>query len=550
MIILTPKSINTEDAILNEYGRIGILLDRNVALISAIYSCFSNNITYVPLDLNWPDERINNAISIAQIDIVLTNKKYVHRLNVNVKAIVVDDRRAISFKKNHRPNETAYILFTSGSTGVPKGVEITRESLFNFIDGVSEIIDFSKERRIACLTTVSFDIFFLESIMALYKGLTIILADDDEQRNPKLMANLIKDNAVDMIQMTPSRMQLLLSQDNELSCLKGVKDIMIGGESFPFSMLRTLQEKTTAKIYNMYGPTETTIWSTISDLTHKHRIDIGRPIKNTEIYILNEDLSILPNGQVGEICIAGKGLASGYVGRDDLTAKNFIYLPQNPDVRIYRTGDMGRYLPDGDLECLGRIDNQVKIRGHRIELEEIESYLNQVDGINQSVVIAIETSETDKVLVAFYTSDINLAPKDISDYLLLKIPEYMIPAMFKRIESFIQMTNGKIDRKRVLECVEIKVYETTPEKSILNELNDVQRKAFEVIVSTLDSKIGDVTLETTLGRAGVDSITFVSLAIAFESEFGFEWDDEMLLMTKFDTVKSMIEYVESRVPRK
>ena len=123
----------------------------------------------------------------------------------------------------------------------------------------------------------------------------------------------------------------------------------------------------------------------------------------------------------------------------------------------------------------------------------------------------------------------------------------MIPAMFKRIESFIQTTNGKIDRKRVLECVEIKVYETTPEKSILNELNDVQRKAFEVIVSTLDSKIGDVTLETTLGRAGVDSITFVSLAITFESEFGFEWDDEMLLITAFSTIRSMVEYVDSKI---
>lgn len=147
-----------------------------------------------------------------------------------------------------------------------------------------------------------------------------------------------------MVQMTPSRMQLLLNYDKELSCLKNVKEIMIGGESFPLSLLRRLKEKTNAKIYNMYGPTETTIWSTVSDLTQKDRIDIGRPIKNTEVYIVDESLSILPEGQVGEIYIAGKGLARGYVGKNDLTIEKFIYLPQKPDVRVYRTGDMGRYL--------------------------------------------------------------------------------------------------------------------------------------------------------------------------------------------------------------
>ena len=212
--------------------------------------------------------------------------------------------------------------------------------------------------------------------MALNKGLTVVLADEEEQRNPKLMAKFIQDNAVDIIQMTPSRMQLLLNYDKELICLKSVKEIMIGGEAFPFGLLQTLQEKTTARIYNMYGPTETTIWSTISNLTYKDHIDIGRPIKNTEIYIMDDSLTLLPSGQIGEICIGGKGLAKGYVGRDDLTAEKFIYLPQKPNVRVYRTGDMGRHLPDGDLEYLGRTDNQVKIRGHRVELEEIESHLN------------------------------------------------------------------------------------------------------------------------------------------------------------------------------
>lgn len=361
------------------------------------------------------------------------------------------------------------------------------------------------------------------------------------------MAKLIQDNEVDMVQMTPSRMQLLLNYDKELSCLKNVKEIMIGGESFPLSLLRRLKEKTNAKIYNMYGPTETTIWSTVSDLTQKDRIDIGRPIKNTEVYIVDESLSILPEGQVGEIYIAGKGLARGYVGKNDLTIEKFIYLPQKPDVRVYRTGDMGRYLPDGDLEYLGRTDNQVKICGHRIELEEIESHLNQIDGIHQAVVIASEISETNKMLQAFYTSDTTLDQKEITDYLSSKLPEYMIPVRFKRVESFIQTANGKLDRKRVLECEEIKTSDGLPEESTLSELSAVPQKAFAVIKSTLAPTNEAVTLETSLGKAGVDSITFVTLVVALEGEFNFEWDDEMLLITAFSTIRSMVEYVESRV---
>ena len=324
--------------------------------------------------------------------------------------------------------------------------------------------------------------------MALQKGLTVVLANEDEQRNPKLMAKLIQNNAVDMIQMTPSRMQLLLNHDKELSCLQNVKEIMIGGESFPLSLLKTLQEKTSAKIYNMYEPTETTIWSAVSDLTVKKRIDIGHPIKNTEIYIVDENLYILPSGQAGEICISGKGLAKGYVGRDNLTSEKFLCLPQKPDIKVYRTGDMGRYLPDGDLEYLGRTDNQVKIRGHRIELEEIENHINQYNGIKQSVVVALEISETDKILNAFFTSENEVDSKDIKDYLSLKLPDYMIPVRFKRVEEFIQTVNGKIDRKRVLECIEIKSNEVASDTSIYDELPVVQKRAFDIIISNFKEK--------------------------------------------------------------
>lgn len=509
------------------------MMKRSPELLFLLYKFFKCGITYIPIDSNSPNSRVKLILNEVKPDLILTDSP----INYNY----------VNNEKRDNP-ELAYVLYTSGTTGRPKGVGITKESLINFIEGVSEKINFSAGKRIACFTTISFDIFFLESVMALLKGLTIVLANEIEQRNPKLMAKLIKDNAIDMIQMTPSRMQLLLNHDTELACLKNVKEIMIGGEYFPLRLLQSLQEKTTAKIYNMYGPTETTIWSTISDLTDKRCVDIGRPIKNTEVYIVDENLLILPDGGIGEICISGKGLAKEYIDRQDLTSEKFIYLPQKPDVKVYRTGDMGRYLSDGSLECLGRVDNQIKIRGYRIELEEIEQHINQFEGIKQSIVVALETINTEKSLQAFYTSDIALEPKNISKYLASKIPEYMIPAQYKRIENFIQTANGKIDRKRVLECVEIIEKDSNPQCNIFFELTKLQKKIFDVIVSSFDPEVAStISLDAEFAGAGIDSITFIKIVVALEEEFDFEFEDEMLLITNFQLVRTMIEYVESKV---
>jgi amino acid adenylation domain-containing protein len=518
--------------------RIAVILKRSPQLLFLLHYLFNNKITYIPIDPLYPQERIQYMLKNSNPDSIIIDSK-------KRSDYILDE---LNLPQKMFDEGVSYILYTSGSTGNPKGVKVTQESLLNFIDGISEIIDFSEGKRIGCFTTVSFDIFFLESIMALQKGLTVVLANDNEQRNPKLMAELIINNNIDMIQMTPSRMQLLCNHDKELSCLKNVKEIMIGGEPFPLSLLRILQQKTTAKIYNMYGPTETTIWSSVGDLTHKDYIDIGRPIKNTQIYIVDENLFILPDGQAGEICIAGKGLAKSYVGRNDLTTEKFVSLLRQPEIKVYRTGDLGRYLENGNLEYLGRTDNQVKIRGYRIELEEIESHLNQFERIKQSVVIALETNENEKILQAFYTSEGGINTKDISDYLSTKLPSYMIPSIFIRVEEFIQTSNGKIDRKRVLECIEIKSDEILSQNSDFVELNGIQKRAFEVIIENLsEKKLDDILFDMDFISVGLDSITFIKIVVALEGEFDFEFDDEMLLITKFPTIKSMIEYVESKI---
>lgn len=527
--------------------RVGIAVKSRLMQICSILSVISCNCIYVPISPDEPVERIktivNQCCDVLISDLALETK--VPCIKLDGLNWSIEDHKVCNEHFNPR-----YTIFTSGSTGAPKGVVIKRQAIINFIEGISEIIDFSAGRRIACLTNVSFDIFFLESIMALHKGLTVVLANEQERRNPELTSRLIRNHAVDMIQMTPSSIQLLLNYDKDLVCLENVKEIMIGGEPFPPNLLKILQKKTSAKIYNMYGPTETTIWSTVSDLTYKASVDIGRPIKNTKVYVVDENLSVLPDGEVGEILISGHGLADGYFGNHELTQESFVYLPFAHNTRAYKTGDLGRYLSNGVLECLGRIDNQVKLRGHRIELEEIEFYLNQFEGIKQSIVTIQEINANDRILSAFYTSETILDSQEINSFLASKLPSYMIPNKFTHVEAFFLTPNGKIDRKRILECTEVKT-DPTVDLDYAATLNDIQKKAFEVIISDLDVKVlNNISLDSDFSSIGIDSINFIRLIVALENEFNFEVDDEMLLSSAFPTIRTMIEYVEAKVSKK
>lgn len=533
---------------INKNQPIMIALDRTPKLVIAILSALEYGCPFLPIDFTMPMDRINYMISDSNVQTIITSEEHVNKFRS--KNVVIFDTSGVTGKRisdTDESNEVAYVLYTSGSTGKPKGVEVTRAGLLNFIEGVSELIDFSEGKLIACLTTVSFDIFFLESIMALYKGLTVVLSNEDEQRNPKLIARLITEHNIDMIQMTPSRMQLLLNYDKNFSCLNKVKEIMIGGEPFPLKLLKTLQENTDAKIYNMYGPTETTIWSAISDLTNKDTVDIGTPIKDTRIFIIDENLNVVESGEAGEICISGKGLAKGYINNNEMTEKSFVKLPHDSNMVVYRTGDYGRYMSGGNIECLGRIDNQVKIRGYRIELEEIETVLNSHPTICQSIVTTINVNEQDKALIAFYSGNIEILSDDIRRFILDKLPEYMLPIKYIRVDEFFYTANGKIDRKKLLENYLDQMSIVTEIESNDNSLS-LQDKVLKIIRENLDEKLAsNITCDTDFSSIGVDSITFIKIIVSLETEFDFEFDDEMLLFTAFPYVKTMVEYVETKV---
>ena len=541
--VLRSKNVGRKDIV-------AIMMKRSIDIIVSIFAVLKVGAAYLPIDPEYPEQRIKFMLTDSNASFVLTHSSMEDKID-NLKVLHIDKLYRHNSQENAYVYEgpisedLAYIIYTSGSTGNPKGVMIEHKAVVNFIKGITEIIDFNEGKKILALTTVSFDIFVLEALLPLTRGLTVILTDENTQKNPKLLSNTIIDNCVDMIQITPSMMQLLVNHDKELGCLKNLKEIMIGGEAFPEILLDKIKIYSSAKIYNMYGPTETTVWSTVSDLTEKNNIDIGKPILNTQIFIVDESNNLVKEGQEGELCIGGAGLARGYLNRPELTKERFVQNPFIPGERMYKTGDLAKWLPDGNINCLGRIDNQVKIRGNRVELEEIESYLLNYGSINQVVVVAKEGKENTKYLCAYFVSTEEIPVSDIRNHLLNSLPDFMVPSYFIRLDSLPRTPNGKIDRNSLSE-IELQQTEYVQDSINNHQADSVEVKVKKIICENTDISIrfDEIDIDGSLNELGINSITFIQIVVTIETEFDFEFEDEDLDANKFPTVQSLISYVE------
>lgn len=435
-------------------------------------------------------------------------------------------------------NESAYILYTSGTTGLPKAVEVTRKGLMNFIESVPKIIPFQPGQIIASFTSSTFDIFFLEAIMPLFLGLTVILSNDEQQRNPSKVIQMLTQYNIDILQMTPSHLRLLHLLDKSFTCLKNVQTLMVGGEVFPADLLSKLQSYANLKIYNMYGPTETTIWSTISDLTKKDNVDIGTPIENTRVYLLNEQMQ--KSYTEGEICIAGHGLAKGYKNNPVQTDKQFVFLPFEPFERVYKTGDIAKHDKNGNLIYIGRKDTQIKLHGHRIELEEIENILQTIKNIKMAVVCFDYESES---LIAFYMAESLYNESDLLYELSKRLPLYMVPKKYVLVNQFCYTSNGKIDRHSLLEQFKNEKSEAAiPENFV--ETDSIEITIIKLIADILKIKPVKFDFSLTPEQIGLDSISYINLIVKLEDEFNIEFADEVLSISDMKSLYHIVEMVK------
>ncbi len=433
---------------------IPLCIGRSIEMVVGIMGILKAGGAYVPISPENPVERNIYMLEDVGSAIVVGDSSAGENVRLaQGKVFISLDTDELNEQPVHNPerkptrDQLAYVIYTSGSTGKPKGVMIEHGSLINFLLSMQELISCNEQSLVLSLTTFTFDIAYLEIFLPLISGANTLMANTETSQDGFLISKLLSTHRISHIQGTPSTFQFLIdSRWNNSSNAK----VLVGGEALSPKLKDALT--TRGKIFNVYGPTETTIWSTIATLNSESRITIGKPISNTQVYIMDSEMRLCPIGVVGEIYIGGSGLARGYLNRPDLTMEKFISheFVAGVSVRLYRTGDMGRWTHDGDIEYLGRTDHQVKIRGYRIELGEIESILYESGFIRQCVVIADEDSAGMKRLVGYVVTEGKFEREQIIVYLKSRLPDYMVPYILINVESLPLTINGKIDRKLLL----------------------------------------------------------------------------------------------------
>ncbi|MCC3482362.1 MAG: amino acid adenylation domain-containing protein [Microcoleus sp. PH2017_12_PCY_D_A] len=447
---LQKKGVKPDDLV-------GICVDRSLEMVVGLLGVLKAGGAYVPIDPNYPDDRVEYTIENSEAKLLLTQQQLVKNLPTKAakEALVIcldADWSLIAQESQETPiasvtpENMAYVIYTSGSTGKPKGVQVLHRGAVNFLRSMQEQPGISAADILLSVTTLSFDIAVLELFLPLIVGAQVVILSREAAMDGRKLLKTIAQLGITILQATPATWRLLLESGWEgQSPMK----MLSGGEAMPKELAAQLLTKGT-ELWNMYGPTETTVWSTVYQVKDaEQRILIGKPIANTDIYILDPLLQPVPIGVAGELHIGGSGLARGYLQRPDLTTERFIPNPFRETERIYKTGDLARYLPDGNIECLGRLDFQVKIRGFRIELGEIESVLVKHPKVQQAVVIVREDFPGDKRLVGYIVALNNQNPtiQELRSLLKEYVPEYMVPSIFVFLEALPLTPNGKVDRK-------------------------------------------------------------------------------------------------------
>ena len=434
---------------------VGIFVERSLEMFVAVLAVMKAGGAYAPLDPAYPADRIEFMLQDAKISLVVTQAALLDRVSIpaEARALCLDrDASAIDAAPEENPrggasaDDLAYVIYTSGSTGRPKGVQIAHRSLANVVAAFREALDVRDRDILVALTTLSFDIAALELLLPLVGGAQVVVASRQAAADPDKLIALLADTGATIVQATPATWRMLLEAGwRSTTRLR----ILCGGEALPPELAARLLA-TGASVWNVYGPTETTIWSTMHPVKAREGpVPIGRPIANTQTYVVDASGGPVPIGAPGELYIGGIGVAKGYLNRPELTAEKFVpdRFSGRPGARLYRTGDIARYRADGTLEFLGRLDDQVKVRGHRVELGEIEATLACHRSVRAAAVVARPAPDGETRLVAYVVGDGPVDPGDLREFLKSKLPEYMVPAAFVALDRLPLTPNGKVDRR-------------------------------------------------------------------------------------------------------
>jgi len=517
-------------------------------MVIALLAILKAGGAYVPIDPGYPPERIYDFLQDAQVPLLITEKKLLSSLpKAAVEKFCLDDIWAATgdldignLSNLAAPGKLIYVIYTSGSTGKPKGVQIEHRSVVNLLMSMRRTLGLEVHDVLVAVTTLSFDIAGLEMYLPLIVGAKLVVADRETTHDGRELLKLLKNSSATVMQATPATWRLLMQAGWKGN---GNFKTLCGGEALPAELARELIKRS-ASVWNLYGPTETTIWSTIYRVKGNHEgvVPIGRPIANTELYVLDSDRNPVGPGVEGELYIGGDGLARGYFARPELTAERFVPHPfsSKPGARLYRTGDLARYGGDGIFEFVGRIDHQVKIRGFRIELGEIEAVLERHTGVRQAIVMAREDVPGDKRLVAYVVPNPIAAPNNgaLRSHLMRALPDYMIPSAFVQVEKLPQTLNGKIDRRSL----------PAPKPTDFDLSADcvAPRDRVEASLAKLWEEvlgIRPIGVRTSFFELGAHSLLAAQLFIKISKEFGK--DLPLTILFQAPTIEQLAKFVRS-----
>ncbi len=512
--------------------KIAIYLPRCSNIIVSMLAIKKAGCAYLLVESSLPVDRICYMLTNSNVAFVITNKE-LYKKEI-ASCILLENVPFGSINNNNLnlpcpPEDYLSVVYTSGSTGMPKGILVKNFSMLNLVLGYSYSMNADKLNNFISICSVSFDMFAAEVWIPLLLGKKLVLANEEESKNPILMSSLIEKEAIEFMLITSSKMNLLLLNSNTSKCLNILKAIQLGGEVLNPEFYSNLVHYTNAKIYNGYGPSETTSCATCKMIDSSDDITIGKPLPNVKVYICNEHLNLCPPEITGELCIAGDGVSYGYVNEPELTNKNFVKNPFGDGI-LYKTGDLAKFLPNGEIAYIGRNDSQVKIRGLRIELEEINKVILKHDSVQNSVTVVKKVNDVDSICCYLVSNSFN--KEALKDYASKKLPYYMVPSHFILLDKLPITTNGKIDFKALPDVV-IKNEYAKPETSM------------EKVIATIWGdllNIKKVSVDSNFFELGGDSLSAIKFIADLDNNLHIRMQVKDVF--NFPTVRALAKYIK------
>lgn len=558
--ILNEKANQLANYLLNlgvtNEDTIGVYLSRTSKMLIALIAINKIGASYLPMDPIYPKERLIYMLEDADVKTIISESNLYKSLKESADHFVLldNDNEKIAALPSQKPilkyktsrNDLAYLIYTSGSTGKPKGVQIEQHSLTNFLLSMKDSLKMNETDKLLAVTTLSFDIAGLEMYLPLICGASIVIATHEDVVDGESLIKLINKNDISVMQATPATYRLMLE-----SGFKGKSNLKIlcGGEGFEKELADKLLTNC-KNFYNVYGPTETAIWSTIDEVTKDQKsLSIGKPIANTSVYVVDELNNRVPLGVPGELLIGGEGVSRGYNNLDKLTAERFIdnkFLNKDNnhfDSKLYKTGDLVKLLSDGKLKYLNRLDNQVKIRGFRIELSEIEAQIDTHNEVNQSVVVDKEVKEGEKFLVAYIKLNSTITTEDeirkqIREQLKNTLPSYMIPSYFVFMDEFPMTSNKKVDKKALPMPILTKRTENQTDKSFV-ESRKIKSMLINIWKEVLD--LNEIDEDANFFDLGGHSLLITK--VKYEIKEKLHFDISITDLFKYSTINSLEKFI-------